>query len=245
MQIYIGTCGWHYDGWRGKFYPREVKAGDWLEYYAGYFDCVELNSSFYRFPGSDTVEGWLARTPPNFSFALKASRYITHQKKLKDCREPLRRFLRQAEVFAGKLGPVLFQLPPRWRLDLTRLAAFLALLPAGPRYAMEFRDPSWHCSEVWDLLSAHAVAWCQYDLRGFLAPERLTTNMIYLRLHGPGENAYCGSYDEVVLRGWAARLENWVRDGYQVWVFFDNDQAGAAVANALRLRELCAEAGID
>jgi len=245
MQIHIGTSGWHYAGWREKFYPRGVKTADWLEYYARYFDCVELNSSFYRFPGSNTVEGWLAKTPSNFIFALKASRYITHQKKLRDCREALQRFLNQAEAFADKLGPVLFQLPPRWRANPQRLAEFLELLPSGLRYAMEFRDHSWHCPEVWDLLAEHGVAWCQYELEGFLAPERLTTDMVYLRLHGPGENAYRGSYDEAVLRAWAARLKRWSQGGYQVWVFFDNDQAGSAVANALRLCQLCAEAGLD
>lgn len=245
MRIHIGTSGWHYKDWRGNFYPQDIASADWLEFYAGHFDCVEINHSFYRFPSSDVIENWLAKTPPGFLFALKASRYITHQKKLKDCRQPLQRFLAQAEAFADKLGPVLFQLPPRWRLNRSRLAEFLALLPRDLHCAMEFRDPSWHCPEVWDLLAEHGVAWCQYDLQGFLAAEQVTADMVYLRLHGPAEDPYCGSYDEPVLLDWAARLKSWAGQGLQAWVFFDNDQAGFAAANAMRLREFCARADID
>lgn len=239
MDPCIGTSGWHYKHWREVFYPSDLASSRWLAFYATHFDCVEINNSFYRFPSQENIRTWLAQTPPQFRFALKASRYITHQKKLKECGEPLQRFVDQAALFGEKLGPVLFQLPPRWRVNRSRLAAFLQLLPSGFRYAMEFRDTSWHCPAVWELLSEYGVAWCQYDLQGLLAPERIIAGMAYLRLHGPEPDAYCGSYDNAALRGWATKLKAWQHAGNEVWVFFDNDQAGYAPANAQQLRKLC------
>lgn len=242
MKINIGTSGWHYDHWRGCFYPQDLATTDWLGFYARQFDCVEVNNSFYRFPSKQHISRWLESTPRSFRFAIKASRYITQQKKLRQCHEPLRRFLDQAESFGDRLGPILFQLPPRWRVNGKRLRAFLRLLPQDLRFAMEFRDHSWHCPEVWDLLAEYDVAWCQYDLQGFLAPERVTTDMVYMRLHGPGRDAYSGSYSKPVLRQWAARFDDWQQAGYAVWAFFDNDQAGNAPANARLARQLSADA---
>ena len=238
-KMYIGTSGWHYKHWCEVFYPPDLGPADWLDFYAMQFDCVEINNSFYRFPSRENIGAWLDCTPLGFRFALKANRYITHQKKLKDCAQALKRFLVQAQNLGDKLGPVLFQLPPRWRVNCERLATFLRLLPAEMRFVMEFRDQSWHCAEVWDLLARHGVAWCQYDLQGFLATETITAQWVYLRLHGPGADAYCGSYSETELQQWSSRITGWQQAGYQVWVFFDNDEAGYAPANAKRLLQLC------
>jgi len=239
MSVHIGTSGWSYPHWRESFYtgPLARRQGQWLSHYADHFDCVEINSSFYRLPSPATVEQWLAQTPVEFLFTVKASRYITHMKKLKDCARPLADFLAIARLFSTRLGIVLFQLPPRWHADPGRLRQFLALLPQDLRFAMEFRDPSWHVPEVEALLRAHKVAFCQYDLAGFTTPCLVTTDLVYLRLHGPGE-AYAGSYSGDALEAWASRIKAWDREGCAVYVFFDNDQHGYAVQNACVLRKL-------
>lgn len=238
MEPRIGTSGWHYEHWRNTFYPPRLPSSSRLGFYAEQLDCVEINSTFYRLPSKKTVMRWLAETPANFRFTLKASRYISHQKKLKDCGEPLARLVELAECFGEKLGPVLFQLPPHWQLNTSRLTEFLNLLPTHLRYAMEFRDPSWHCRTARDLLTERGIACCQYDLEGVLAPFPVSGNLVYLRLHGPGPEAYCGSYGEPALEHWAARLREWQAMGSETWVFFNNDQAGYAPANAQRLRQL-------
>ena len=230
----IGTSGWHYRHWRGVYYPRELASSRWLGFYVRDFDCVEVNNSFYRFPDAATVADWCDRVSGNFRFALKASQFITHRKKLHDCREPLERFLGAAREFGERLGPILFQLPPRWRVNADRLRQFLALLPRDLRYSMEFRDPSWHTPQVYDLLAQRDVAFCQFHLDGFLSPPTVTTDLVYIRLHGPGA-AYCGRYSDRELADWAARIRHWRGEGREVWLFFDNDEAGFAVGNARRI----------
>lgn len=237
MGICIGTSGWHYAHWRGPFYPCRLNSAELLTYYAAHFDCVEVNSSFYRLPTQDTVAQWLSQVPPRFSFSLKASRYITHMKKLKDAAEPLSAFVRIADLFGDQLGTVLFQLPPRWKVNTERLAMFLALLPGDRHFAFEFRDPSWHTQAVAQLLREHGVAFCQFDLNGFTSAPIVTGDRVYVRLHGP-EHAYSGSYTKAMLQAWADRLQAWQVQGRDVLVFFDNDQGGQAVRDARRLREL-------
>ncbi|MEA3276719.1 MAG: DUF72 domain-containing protein [Pseudomonadota bacterium] len=239
---HIGTSGWHYDHWRGPVYAPAVPKTRWLSVYAERFDCVEVNSSFYRFPSDKTVRAWVEAVPPGFRFALKASRYITHQRKLKKCAEPLRRFLDQAAAFGDRLGPVLFQLPPRWRVNLDRLEEFLILLPEGLSCAMELRDPSWHVPSVYDLLAARSIAFCQFEIAGLNTPEVVTANLVYVRLHGPGADAYRGSYSDGALAFWAGRIRRWLGQGRDVWLFFDNDEAGYAVRDALRLNTLLHDA---
>ncbi len=231
MTIHIGTSGWHYRHWTEQFYPGGLPSRDWLAYYARHFHCVEINSSFYRLPSPAVVDQWLVSVPDNFLFALKGSRYITHMKKLRDCAVPLAAFLAIARRFGEHLGAVLFQLPPRWRVNPERLAGFLALLPEDLRVAIEFRDPSWHVEPVYDLLREHAVGLCQFDLGGLRSPPVVTAGLVYLRLHGPQE-AYAGSYAETDLRTWAERLRAWEREGHEVFVFFDNDQDACAVRDA-------------
>jgi uncharacterized protein YecE (DUF72 family) len=237
MSIRIGTSGWHYSHWSGAFYPGELGEEKWLSYYAGCFDCVEINSSFYRMPTPASVAHWLEQTPDDFVFALKASRYITHMKKLKECAQPLKDFLAVARCFSHRPAVVLFQLPPHWHLNLGRLEGFLDLLPSDLRFAMEFRDPSWHTAEVRDLLQSRRIAFCLFDLGGYTSPSWVTADLVYLRLHGPHE-AYAGRYDDEALNAWAARLKAWEREGYEVYTFFDNDQDANAIRDADRLKVL-------
>jgi len=234
---YIGTSGWHYPHWRGRYYPAALLPAGWLGHYAREFGTVEINASFYRLPSVSAVRSWVRDTPDGFVFALKASRFITHMKKLRAPRASTRALLRVTRVLGTKCGPILFQLPPRWRCDLKRLAAFLKALPQDREYAFEFRDPTWHTPEVYALLRRHQAAFCIYDLAGFESPHVLTADFAYLRLHGPSSWAYGGSYSDAALAAWAEELRRW-RRLQRVYVYFDNDQAAYAVRNALTLKSL-------
>lgn len=237
-EIRIGTSGWHYAHWRGAFYPEALPTAEWLGYYLRTFDTVEVNHSFYRLPAESTLAGWRDAVPAGFVFAAKASRYLTHMKKLLDPQSALDTFLPRLEVLGPRLGPLLFQLPPRWRRNVPRLAGFLEALPATHRYAFEFRDPSWHHPEVYALLERHGMAFCAYDLAGFQSPLALTADFAYVRLHGPSASAYQGSYDREQLVAWAERVRAWQRDLQAVYVYFDNDAEGYAAANARELKLL-------
>jgi uncharacterized protein YecE (DUF72 family) len=235
--IRIGTSGWSYDHWVGPFYPPGTAAGDRLAHYACRFDSVEINNTFYRLPSPETFEAWRAAVPESFVFACKASRYITHMKKLKDAPDATRRFLEAIASLGERLGPVLFQLPPRFRVNPERLADFLAALPEGHRYAFELRDESWHEERILALLRDHAAAFCVYDLAGRRSPVLVTADFAYIRLHGPSA-AYQGSYDDRTLRGWAERFHGWQGEGLDVYCYLDNDEAGHAARDALRLKAM-------
>ncbi len=191
--IYIGTSGWHYNHWKGNFYPAGVTAKHFTQYYLRFFRTVEINNSFYRLPSPETFATWKASVPDEFLFSVKASRYITHMKKLKDPQQSLAQFLGNAQALEEKLGPILFQLPPAWRLNLDRFRDFLKVLPPYHRYTFEFRDQSWYSPEVYALLQHHGHAFCIYDLGGHLSPLEVTADFVYVRLHGP-EGKYDGSY---------------------------------------------------
>lgn len=233
-RLFIGTSGWHYAHWRGTFYPPDLNTKEWLPYYARRLNCAEINNTFYHLPQPATIDQWLEHTPRGFTFAVKAWRVITHRKKLKDCEDALNKFLRSIEPLKPKLGPILFQLPPRWHCNGERLAAFLEMLPKGQRFTFEFRDHSWHCPKVYDLLAQHNAAFCTYDLDGFLSPLEITADFAYIRLHGPG-GAYQGSYHGNTLHGWRRRINGMRDGGRDVYVFFDNDEAGYAAQNAATL----------
>jgi uncharacterized protein YecE (DUF72 family) len=239
VRIRIGTSGWHYEHWRGVFYPPTIRPAAMLPFYARHFDAVELNSTFYRLAAPGAAARWRTDTPDDFLFAAKGSRFITHMKKLSDPAPALARYFEALDELGSKLGPIVFQLPPNWPLDLARLEAFMAALPPGHRYAFEFRDPSWHVPPVYALLRRYDAAFCLFDLAGFTSPFEITAEFTYVRLHGPG-GPYQGSYTTPQLRAWARRLGAWTLE--TAYVFFDNDQAAYATKNAATLRSML-EAG--
>jgi len=188
-------------------------------------------------PSEKTFEQWRKETPKDFVFSVKASRFITHMKKLKDPKKTLKRFMQRVVLLKRKLGPILFQLPPRWRMDLDRLEAFLHALDRRYRYAIEFRDPSWFDERVYDALARHRVAFCIYDLNGRLSPKEVTSDLVYVRLHGTNL-AYRGKYDDQTLSGWTKAFLGWAGEGRSVHCYFDNDEKGYAAENALRLKKM-------
>lgn len=236
--VRIGTSGWHYPHWVGRFYPEHLRPGEMLAFYARTFDTVEINSSFYRLPTGQAIAEWRAAVPPRFLFAVKGSRFLTHMKKLEDPESSLGRFLPVVEGFGPKLGPIVFQLPPRWHLDVDRLRRFLDALPRGRRFALELRDPTWHTAAVAELLRRHGVAFCVFDLAGFQSPAWVTADFVYVRLHGPTRQAYSGRYSTAQLRTWAERVRRWRQQVDAVYVYFDNDDRAFAVDNARELRDL-------
>jgi uncharacterized protein YecE (DUF72 family) len=238
--IHIGTSGWSYDHWKGPFYPADLPGSRMLEYYAQHFRSVEINSSFYRLPEKKTLQHWYECTPDDFLFSAKASRYITHMKKLREPRKTVPPFLKRISTLHGKLGPILFQLPPRWRFNEARLSEFLESLSGEFRYAFEFRDHSWLNPRTSELLAQHNMSFCIYDLEGFTTTREITAEDIYIRLHGPG-HAYQGSYSNKALSDWAGILSDQSRQGNSVYCYFDNDQLGYAARNAARLQNILSQ----
>lgn len=238
-RIYIGTSGWSYDHWKGPFYPADLPASHMLDFYARHFHSVEINSSFYRLPEKLTLRHWYENTPDDFLFAAKASRYITHMKKLREPRSTVPAFLRRIALLGDKLGPILFQLPPHWRFNAARLQEFVACLSRDFSYAFEFRDRSWLNPAALEILQQHDMALCIYQLEGFTAPFELTTDWTYVRLHGP-HDAYAGSYSTGALSGWSDSIARWARNGNTVFCYFDNDESAHAAANAAQLNRLLA-----
>ena len=237
---HIGTSGWSYDHWCGAYYPDDLASSDRLAYYARQFRSVEINSSFYHLPAESTLRHWHDATPDDFVFAAKASRYITHMKKLTAPQQTLPPLLERLAVLGNKLGPVLFQLPPHWHFNPERLAALLDWLDGACRSAFEFRDHSWFNEQCLELLSRHGAALCLYELDGFLSPEKLTADFVYVRLHGPGA-AYRGSYDRKALAAWVTSCNRWATSGREVYFYFDNDEQAYAAHNAARLQTMIEE----
>lgn len=236
---WIGTSGWHYPHWRGRFYPPDLPQSEWLHHYGTRLGCVELNNSFHHLPAPGAIAEWLEQVGPLFRFAVKANRAITHERRLRDCGPALAGFFEAVRPLGSALGPIVFQLPPRWPRDPAVLAEFLHLLPLEYRYVFELRDTSWHHRAVYDLLSEHGAAFCIYEIGGQRAPMEVTADLVYLRLQGPGA-AYRGSYPAPALAAWARRIAAWRRAGHEVWAVFDNDEAGHAARNAVALAQRCA-----
>jgi len=237
MTIRIGTSGWHYGHWVGPFYPPGLPSRGLLSFYSAEFDTVEVNNSFYRLPGIETLLAWTKGTPDSFTFVFKASRYITHMKKLRGAEDALTTMIDRAHFLGFKLGPILFQLPPRWRVDAERLGHFLRLIPKPIQVAVEFRDPSWFVDDVYDVLRQTGSGFCIYDLAGSTSPAVVTSDLVYIRLHGP-DGPYRGLYDAAALSTWAERISTWHAEGKDIYCFFDNDEHGYAVQNARELKTL-------
>lgn len=233
---YIGTSGWHYDHWRRRFYPAELPKKDWLGYYARRFNAVEINASFYRLPQESTLASWRQAVPSGFLFSLKASRFITHIKRLKDSQEPLLTFTGRAKSLLNHLGPLLYQLPPGLQRDDPRLESFLGLLDKNVQHVIEFRHPSWINGTVFDLLLKYRVGFCIFDMPGFTTPNIVTASFAYIRFHGH-DSLYASSYPEAELAGWADKLRQLSPRPETVYIFFNNDAEGYALDNALTLRK--------
>lgn len=238
--ICIGTSGWSYPHWRGAFYPEDMPEAQMFDYYTGRFNTVEINNSFYQLPSVGTLAAWRKAAPDGFLFSMKASRYITHMKKLKDPKSSVKKFFATVDKLGSRLGPILFQLPPKWKPNMDRLGEFLEALPARHRYAFEFRDSRWFDDEVFDILVQHNAAFCIYHLAGFETPHHVTADFAYVRLHGP-DDAYEGSYCNKTLKQWADSINSWASDGLDVYCYFDNDEAGHAPLNAQTLAGYCGQ----
>jgi uncharacterized protein YecE (DUF72 family) len=235
--VHIGCSGWNYKHWRGSFYPADLPQKEWLGWYARHFQTVEINNSFYRLPEEATFERWRAQSPADFIFAVKASRFLTHMKRLRDPDEPLDRLLSQATGLGDKLGPILYQLPPRFAIDMARLDRFLRALPHRRRHVIEFRDPSWYVPQVFDLLERHHVALCLHDKDGSVIAKPYDGPFVYVRFHGTS-GRYHGSYSDAALSAWARSLAGRWRDGSDVYAYFNNDPNAEAPRNAATLKRL-------
>jgi uncharacterized protein YecE (DUF72 family) len=232
--IHVGTSGWSYPHWRGTFYEQNCPPRKHLETYARHFQTAEVNNSFYQLPSNETVQIWRDTVPDDFCFAIKASRYLTHMKKLKDPEEPVERLLGVVCDLKDKLGPILVQLPPNWNKNPERLQHFLEALPTGQRWAFEFRDPSWFDAEIYELLSDHNAALCIYNQDGKTSPVESTADWVYIRMHGPA-NGNGWSYDGRTLSSWAKSIERWASEGQDVYCYFNNDLEGAAPNDARKV----------
>ena len=212
-----------------------------LDFYVGQFDTVELNNSFYRLPTESAFDEWRKATPSNFLFAVKASRFLTHNKKLKDPESPIQNLVSRIVHLGPKLGPILFQLPPRWAVNYGRLEAFLTAWPQTLRCVFELRDRTWIKPDINNLLARFRAAFCIYEIAGYHSPLTVTTDFAYVRLHGPGPVKYQNSYNDQRLRKWNRQIRDWAKDLKSVYIYFDNDQAGFAARNALTLKQLVLE----
>jgi len=237
-RIHVGTSGWQYADWRGTFYPRALPPAQWLLHYAGHFDTVEVNNTFYRLPSRGVFESWRASTPSHFVFAVKLSRYLTHVRRLRDASDPVAHFLEAARGLRGRLGPVLMQLPPTMRVDLDCLVAALRCFPRRQRIAVELRHPSWFTDPVKQALGDVGAALVLSDRLGkFQQPEWFTADWTFIRLHG-GRGAR-GNYGRQALATWAQRLSAYPAE--DAFVFFNNDSRGNAPRNAQALERLLSD----
>ena len=259
-RIWIGCSGWQYPSWRGTFYPASLPASRWLANYSRRFETVEVNNTFYRLPELATFAAWRDATPRGFLMAVKASRYLTHLKRLREPGPPLTRLFSRAFALGPRLGPILFQLPATLRHDEARLEHFLRALSARaarscasnaraapsrrvrrPRFVIEFRDVSWYRPDVFEVLRRARVAACLHDMPGSAIADAPGSPFLYVRFHGT-TGKYRGSYDERTLEAWGRRLRAASARGRDAYAYFNNDLDGAAVANA---RSLMRHAGLD
>ncbi len=229
--IRIGPSGWHHRHWLKGFYPAKLQSGKLFPWYARHFNTVEVNNTFYRLPTEDALGHWRQTAPAGFLFSVKASRFITHTKRLLDPEESVVKFLSRVELLGNTLGPILFQLPPKFRLNLARLEKFLEVLPTKHMYAFEFRDVTWRAPPVYKLLRRYNAAFCIHDWQGGSSHRELAADFVYVRFHGP-----TGSYSLEFVAKWADQIRQW--SGRQIFVYFNNDVGGHAVTNAITLRSL-------
>jgi uncharacterized protein YecE (DUF72 family) len=250
--VRIGTSGYTYDHWRGVFYPEDLPSKRWLEYYTKFFKTVELNVTFYRLLQEAAFKSWYKRTPKDFIFVLKGSRFITHVKKLHEVGPATKLFFSRANFLKEKLGVVLWQLPPSWKKNIERLESFLKMVTkkhgiasrssnarndSPVRQVFEFRHKSWFCEEIYKLLKKYKAALCVADSPEFPMAEVVTANFVYLRFHG-GKILYGSRYSKKEMQEWARKIKKWAKNGFDVYAYFNNDAFGYAVENAKELKKL-------
>ncbi len=235
-RLYIGTSGFFYKGWRGIFYPPELKTYEWLSYYASIFNTVELNSTFYHLPKAKTVKGWIQRVSDDFVYSVKVYREITHQRLLKNTEMQVYLFLHLLKPLGWKLGVFLIQLPPNIKFDKSSLLDFCKALPRHYRFSIEFRDKSWFTKETYNILCKYNVAFCISHMRNIETVYWITADFVYIRLHGP-QKMYASSYSDDELHSWTSFVKKQLNKEKDVYVYFNNSFQGYAPKNALRLRE--------
>jgi uncharacterized protein YecE (DUF72 family) len=239
--IHVGTSGWQYDSWKGRFYPKDLPKASWLAFFSKRFETVEVNNTFYRMPKEDAFVRWRRESAADFCITIKASRYITHIKRLRDCRDAVDLLWSRCRRLGPKLGPVLFQLPPRFPADPGLLAAFVAVLPTGMRAAFEFRDVSWERDDVYEILDRASAAFVYADRPRARVPRVLTGGWAYVRFHEG--TSLRPDYTRTKLARWADRI---VRlDARETWIYFNNDTGGAAIRDAPTLIRLLEARGAE
>jgi uncharacterized protein YecE (DUF72 family) len=244
-RVWVGTSGWTYDGWRGPFYPLKVPKKSWLSWYSQQFASTEINGSFYRTPSLEAVKAWREQTPDEFLFAWKASKFITHWKRLSEKSvNSIELMESRLKVLGSKAGPVLFQLPARFKADRERLESFLKLLSKRYKYAFEFRDESWYDEAILEVLRERDIALCISDHEDAPSPWEMTARHVYVRGHGP-TGQYKNRYPLRTLRKWADAIKKWRRERLTVYCYFDNDQKSAAPKDARRLVEMVKSSAIS
>jgi uncharacterized protein YecE (DUF72 family) len=234
--IRVGTSGWYYDHWKKLFYPADLAKSKWFEYYAKYFDTVEINNTFYHLPKEQTIQRWHKIAPKGFLYAVKANRYITHIKRLKSSSEELQRFFERVDLLKRRLGPVLYQLPPSLHKDLDLLEVFIKLLPKKKTAVFEFRHKSWYSDDTYELLNKFKAGFCIHDMPDKESPRIVTSDVIYVRLHGT-TGRYSGRYTKSQLQNWAKWIQTQAKNVRSIYVYFNNDAHGHAIKNAKQLKE--------
>jgi len=231
---YIGTSGWYYEHWRSNFYPERLDKAGWLEFYARHFTTVELNNSFYRLPSEAAFAAWRDSSPPDFTFAVKVSRFITHIKRLRNLGDAVEKFVSRAKILGSKLGPLLFQLPPNMHRNDEVMESFLTTLPRGLKHVFEFRHQSWLDEGVFEILRRYNVGFCVFDMPEVTCPLVATADFAYIRFHG-STGLYFSCYSDEEMASWAKRLARLSVGLKATYVYFNNDAEAFAISNARTL----------
>jgi uncharacterized protein YecE (DUF72 family) len=234
LKYYIGCSGWHYDHWRGLYYPEGLPKSKWLQFYAKQFNTVELNNSFYHLPSEKAFATWRESTPEDFVFAVKVSRFITHIKRLRNLGSAVENFLSRACLLQDKLGPFLYQLPPNMKRNDAVLESFLASLPQKYQHVFEFRNESWIQDSVFNILRRYNTGLCVFDMPGFTCPLVATSDFAYIRFHGSA-SLYSSCYSNEELSQWAQKIAHLSENVKSIYIYFNNDAEAFAVKNALTL----------
>lgn len=233
--FHIGTSGWHYLHWWGKFYPENYSEKELLKYYSQFYCTVEINNTFYHLPSAKIVKQWLDSVPDNFIFSVKASRYITHMKKLKDPEISTEAYFNTIRNFKDRIGVILFQLPPNFKVNTERFEKFIKKLPVDYRYTFEFRDKSWFIPDIYEIMKHHNLSLCFYSMGKYNSPKELLSDFVYLRLHG-SNTLGSGLYDISTIERIAEEIKIYLKEGKEVFCYFNNDESGYAIKNALQLQ---------